>query len=76
MVRRSDAPATPPWARPGNRWGPWLYWPMLCVSVALLVWRVIDRDGAGPILFAAGQVLVWVCLLVANRTARRRHETP
>lgn len=49
---------------------------MLCISVAVLVWRVADGDGAGPIVFAAGQVLVWVCLLVANRTARRKQTAP
>lgn len=63
-----------PGARAGNRWGPWVYWPMLCVSIALLAWRVIGGDGPGPIVFAAGQVLVWICLLAANRTARRKRK--
>ncbi|MDR6974179.1 endonuclease YncB(thermonuclease family) [Streptomyces sp. 3330] len=56
---------------PGNRWGPWFYWPMLCLSVVLFGWRVVDGDSAGRILVAAGLVLVWVCLLAANRAARR-----
>ncbi|MFI6376024.1 hypothetical protein [Streptomyces sp. NPDC050546] len=42
------------------------------MSAGLLVWRVIDGDGAGRILVAAGLVLVWGCLLAANRAARRR----
>lgn len=74
MKRGSGSGEPPPWARPGSRWGPWVYWPMLCLSVGLLGWRVIDGDGAGRILVAAVLVLVWVCLLAANRAARRRRE--
>ncbi|MGX1566630.1 hypothetical protein [Streptomyces sp. NPDC055506] len=47
---------------------------MLGLSIGLLVWRVAGGDGAGRILVAAGLVLVWVCLLAANRAARRRRE--
>jgi len=76
MTQRSDPRVPPSWARPGNRWGPWIYWPMLCLSIALLVWRVVDGDGAGRILMAAVLVLVWVCLLAANLTARRKQAGP
>ncbi|GHA54286.1 hypothetical protein [Streptomyces purpurascens] len=74
MKQPTDSRVPPPWARPGNRWGPWVYWPMLCLSVGLLVWRVINGNGSGRILVAAGLILVWVCLLAANRAARRRRE--
>jgi hypothetical protein len=49
-----------------------LYWPMLCLSIALLVWRVIDGDDAVRIAGAAVLVLVWIFLLAANQVARRR----
>ncbi|CAL9619587.1 hypothetical protein SUDANB58_05803 (plasmid) [Streptomyces sp. enrichment culture] len=71
-MQHVDSRVPPSWAKPGNRWGPWIYWPMLCFSIALLAWRVIDGDGPGPIILAAGQVLLWACLLAANRTARRK----
>lgn len=74
MKQPTDSRVPPPWARPGNRWGPWVYWPMLCLSVGLLVWRVINGNGSGRILVAAGLILVWACLLAANRAARRRRE--
>jgi hypothetical protein len=75
MRQRSDSFTPPEWAQPGNRWGPWLYWPMLCISAALLVWRVSDDAGTGHIVLAAVQTLVCVCLLIANRSARRRRLT-
>ncbi|MEU4490489.1 hypothetical protein AB0H94_37445 [Streptomyces purpurascens] len=74
MKQPTDSRVPPPWARPDNRWGPWVYWPMLCLSVGLLVWQVINGNGSGRILVAAGLILVWVCLLAANRAARRRRE--
>lgn len=76
MAHRSDSHVPPSWARPGNRWGPWLYWPMLCMSIALLAWRAIDGDSAGCILTATGLVIIWVCLLAANRAARRKQAKP
>ncbi|MEU5282194.1 hypothetical protein [Streptomyces asoensis] len=71
MARRSAPYAAPAWAAPGNRWGPWFYWPMLCLSTALLVWRVVDGDRPVRVLIAAGLVALWAGLLVANRTARQ-----
>lgn len=75
-MQRSGSRVPRSWAQPGNRWGPWIYWPMLSISIALLAWRVVDGESPGPIVFAAGQVLVWICLLAANRTARRKHAAP
>ncbi|MDQ0689003.1 hypothetical protein QFZ56_007966, partial [Streptomyces achromogenes] len=34
-----------------------MYWPMLCLSIGLLVWRVIDGDSAVRIVVAAGLVV-------------------
>lgn len=67
--------APPSWTKPGNRWGPRLYRPMLCLSIGLLVWRVIDRDSAGRIAVTAFLVLTWVCLLAANQAAPQAGQT-
>lgn len=72
MTQRSDSRIPPSWTRPGNRWGPRLYWPMLCLSIGLLVWRVADKDGVSRIAIAAVLVLVWCWLLAANWSARRK----
>lgn len=72
VTRRSDPYTAPEWTKAGNRWGPWIYWPLLFTSVGLLVWRVGAGATAGQVVFAAAQPVVWVCLLVANRSARRR----
>lgn len=72
MRKRSESQVPPSWARRGNRWGPWFYWPMLCWAMGLLVWRIVDGDDVGRIVVSAGMVLVWISLLVANRSARRR----
>ncbi|MGW6023416.1 hypothetical protein [Streptomyces sp. NPDC055099] len=72
MTRQSEAPA---WPRPGARWGPWLYWPMLCLSTALLVWRVVDGAMAGEITTAALMCVAFVILLIANRRHRRQRHT-
>lgn len=76
MAQRSESHTSPEWTKPGNRWGPWLYWPMLCMGVGLLVWRVSAGASTGQIVLAAAHVLVWVCLLMANRSAHRRQSTP
>ncbi|MEU6844012.1 hypothetical protein ABZ930_19265 [Streptomyces sp. NPDC046716] len=55
------------------RWAPWLYWPMLVVSVALLASRIVDGARAGQIVIASGQVLVWVLLLINQRVVWLRH---
>ena len=72
-MKSTDSFTPPEWTKPGNRWGPWLYWPMLCIGAALLVWRVSDDASTGHIVLAAAQTLFWACLLIANRSARRRH---
>ncbi|MFJ8595209.1 hypothetical protein [Streptomyces sp. NPDC093598] len=72
MTQRSRIHTPPPWARPGNRWGPRLYWPMLCLSIGLTAWRIMDGDDVSRVLPAAVLVLIWAWLLIANRTARRR----
>ncbi|WP_405763804.1 MULTISPECIES: DUF6611 family protein [unclassified Streptomyces] len=72
MRQRSDSYSPPEWSRPGRRWVRWVYWPMLGVSVGLLAWRVGDGAGTGQVLVAGAHVLVWVCLLIANRSARHR----
>lgn len=69
MTRRSEPPA---WTRPGARWVPWFYWPMLCLSAAVLVWRVVDGDTAGEITTAALICVAFACLLIANRKHRRQ----
>lgn len=56
------------------RRGPWLLWPMLIVSVGLLVWVVADGDTTGRILLQASQVLLWITLLINNRSAWSRHQ--
>lgn len=76
MTQRSNHRVPPSWTRPGSRWGLWFYSLMLCVSIGLLVWRVIDGDGTGRILMTSCLILVWVCLLVANLTARHRPTAP
>ncbi|MBO1336437.1 hypothetical protein [Streptomyces sp. VRA16 Mangrove soil] len=72
MTRRSEGSGGrgPSWAQPGGRWGPRLYWPMLAISLGLLVWRVVDKDPPGRIAVSALLVAVWVWLLIANRRAR------
>ncbi len=72
MTQRSDSYRTPEWTKPGRRWALWVYWPMLCISTGLLVWRVSDSASTGQTLLAGLHVLVWVCLLTANRSARHR----
>lgn len=76
MAQRSESYTPPKWTKPGNRWGPRFYWAMLCIGVGLLVWRVGAGASTGQIVVAAAHVLVWVCLLIANRSARRRQNTP
>ena len=76
-MAKYSGPRTPPsWTKPGNRWTPRLAWPMLGVSVALLVWRVVDGDRVSRILVASALVLVWVYVLAANRSARRKRGLP
>ncbi|MEU0785062.1 hypothetical protein ABZ341_26210 [Streptomyces sp. NPDC006173] len=72
MPERSHSRTAPAWARPGARWGPWVYWPLLCVSVGLLVWRIADGAGGASIVWGSFQVLLWVWLLVSNHSARRK----
>lgn len=72
MKERPNPHVPPSWARPGNRWGPWVYWPMLCLSIGLLVRRVTDGDSVGRILVAAGLVLIWLALLAANQVRRKQ----
>lgn len=72
MRQSSDFRNPPEWSRPGRRWAQWVYWPMLGISVGLLAWRVSDGAGTGQVVVAGTHVLVWVCLLVANRSARQR----
>ncbi|MEU1043406.1 hypothetical protein [Streptomyces sp. NPDC005907] len=75
MKQRSGSRVPPPWTRAGNRWGPRVYWPMFCLSIVLLVWKLIDGAGAGRIIGAVCLVLVWPCLLVANRRNARRRQS-
>ncbi|MFF1445632.1 hypothetical protein [Streptomyces sp. NPDC058295] len=44
------------------------------MSIALLVWRLIDGDSAVRIMVAAGLVALYAWLLIANRTARRKRD--
>ena len=73
MQRRSSSRTPPSWTLPGARWRTWLYWPMLCIALGFLAWRVIDGADRASITLSACHVLVWVCLLLANRSARRKH---
>lgn len=72
MKQHSNSYAPPAWTKPGNRWGPWIYWPMLCLSIGLLMWRMTAGASVGRIAVAAVLVLTWVCLLAANRASRRK----
>jgi hypothetical protein len=45
---------------------------MLCLSIGMLVWRVIDGDSAVRIVVAAGLAFMWICLIAANGAARRK----
>ncbi|WP_433544244.1 hypothetical protein ACQPZG_03400 (plasmid) [Streptomyces sp. CA-294286] len=51
-----------------------LCWPMLLLSAVLLVWRVAGGAEAGQIIVAATTVFVFVCVLISNRSAKRRAE--
>ncbi|MFI8194273.1 hypothetical protein ACIF8T_37030 [Streptomyces sp. NPDC085946] len=73
MHQRSHGHTPPSWTKPGARWWSWIYWPMLCVTVGLLAWRVIEGADGASIALSACHVLLWGALLVANRSARRRH---
>ncbi len=77
MRRRSHSGshAVSLWARSVKRWGSWLCLTMLCLSVALLVLRVVERDGTGRITLAAFSVLTWVSLLAANEHSRRKRRS-
>lgn len=76
MRQHSDPRTLPPWAKPGNRWTPWIFWPLLCWSITLLVWRVVDGDSAVRIAVTAGLTLLFGSLLAANRAARRTRDDP
>lgn len=72
MQQRSSSRLPPSWTVPGARWRTWLYWPMLCIAIGLLAWRVTKGSSAASITLSSCHVLVWVCLLLANRSARRK----
>jgi hypothetical protein len=46
---------------------------MLCIALGLLAWRVTEGASRASIALSSCHVLVWVCLLLANRSARRKH---
>ncbi|MEU1334843.1 hypothetical protein [Streptomyces sp. NPDC005865] len=48
-----------------------MYWPLLCVSVGLLVWRIVDGDSVARIAVSAVLALAAIVLLVANHRNRR-----
>ncbi|RAJ70635.1 hypothetical protein K377_07858 [Streptomyces sp. PsTaAH-137] len=64
----------PDWAKPGSSWVPKVCWPMLCLTVALLVWRIVDGGSPGKIMVPAGTALVFVCVLISNLSTRRRSQ--
>ncbi|SHN38114.1 hypothetical protein [Actinacidiphila paucisporea] len=76
MVKRSGSQPTPSWVKPGARWVAWTMWLMLCISIALLVLRVIDGDSKKSIVWTSCQVLLFIVLLVSNRSARRKSRNP
>ncbi|MEU4877500.1 hypothetical protein [Streptomyces sp. NPDC021608] len=74
-MTQHSGPRTPPaWTMPGNRWTPWVFWPLLCWSITLLVWRVIDGASMVRIMVAAGLALLFGSLLAANHAARRKQD--
>ncbi|MYW70173.1 hypothetical protein GTY65_39890 [Streptomyces sp. SID8379] len=60
----------PSWSEPGATWVPKVCWPMLILSIGLLVLRIVDGDGAVKITFSAFMVVVLACVLTANRVKR------
>ncbi|WP_345670535.1 hypothetical protein [Streptomyces similanensis] len=61
----------PNWTRPGARWVSSTGWVVLCLNLALLVWRVAEGH-PGKAVFPAVIVAVFCGLLIANRAHRRR----
>ncbi|MEU3289624.1 hypothetical protein OHA09_34655 [Streptomyces longwoodensis] len=61
----------PNWTRPGARWVFWTGWAVLCANLVLLVWRVAEGH-PGEAVYPAVMVVVFGCLLIANRANRRR----
>lgn len=61
----------PNWTRPGARWVFWTGWAVLCLNLALLVWRLAEGH-PGQAAYPAVMVVVFGCLLIANRANRRR----
>ncbi|MGW6267766.1 hypothetical protein [Streptomyces sp. NPDC055060] len=72
MSVRKNRSEPPAWTRPGSRWVPWLCWPALCLSAAVLVWRVMDGRGAGAVIVSALLCLTLVGVLISHRAHRRR----
>lgn len=72
MPQRSSSENVPSWARPGASWGPWVFWPLLVLSIAMLVYRVAEGARGAAIAVTACQVVVFAALLASNYAARRR----
>lgn len=58
MQRRSSSRTLPSWTMPGARWRTWLYWPMLCIAIGLLTWRVTEGASRASIALSSCHVLV------------------
>lgn len=73
-MQQRSSPRTPPsWTVPGAPWRVWIYWPMLCIAIGILAWQVISGSSGASIALSSCHVLVWACLLLANRSARRKY---
>lgn len=65
MQRHSSPRNRPSWTTPGARWRTRLYWPMLCIALGFLAWRVTEGASRASIVLPSCHVLVWACLLLA-----------
>lgn len=71
-MKRMKRRAVPAWGRPGARWVPWFYWPLLCLSIADLVYRIVDGQKAGQTIGFAFVPAAFVFILISNRRHRQR----
>ncbi|MFD6417756.1 hypothetical protein [Streptomyces sp. NPDC060194] len=57
------------------RWGPWVIGPLLLVSSAGFVNRIVDGDSVNQVVVGGFNTAFWVSVLVGNRAMWRRHRS-